>query len=881
MSWRRVFAARLRGLVFRDRLDTQLDDELRFHLEMQAEDNLRTGMNPSEAHYDAMRRLGGMESVKEEYRESRTFAAVETLLRDVRYAMRTLGQNPGFTAVAVMTLALGIGVNTAVYTVTNAVLFKGFSYIDRNDRILYMTSSEGCCVSYADFEDWRAEAKSFQGMAIVHGVQVTLSDKGGFPQYRYATEVSADTFRLVGREPILGRDFAKSDEMPGAAPVVMLSYGFWETRYTKDPAIVGRTVQINGAPTTVIGVMPPGFIFPQNQDLWVPLVPTPNVLKRANRDTWFVFGRMSGGVTIESARAEMETIGRRLEQAYPLTNKGFPVVVRNFAGFYIGPNAAVIYGSLWGAVGFMLLIACANLANLLLARALSRSRETSVRMALGAGRWRVVRQLLIESIMISALGGFLGWWIAKWGVRSWDLASRPPGYSWFAQVLDYTLDYRVFLYLIAVSAGTGLLFGLAPALRLSKLEVNATLKDGGRGSTGGVRGNRLSALLVVAETALAVILLAGAGVMIRSYLNTYSADIGVQPDKLLTGIPNLSASRYPDATARISFYDRLETRLEAIPGVESAALASSIPLWGAARLSYELDGAPPVDDQSRPTLSALTISPQYFRTLGAAVLSGRDFNDSDGFSAPRVAIVNQRFARRFWPGENPLGKRIRLFSSNTPEAWLTVVGVVSNILQSDIARPELNSLVYLPWRQMAGGDMNVLVRTSVAPGSLRTTFQREVHALDPGLPMFGPFTLIERLQTKYWDKGRYTGLFLIVAAIALLLASVGVYAVIAHSVSRRTQEMGIRLALGAVARDVLSLVFREGMQPVGMGLAIGLAASLAVNRVLKSELVQVSPDDPLTMIATSAVLILSAALGCWIPARRAMRVDPAVALRHD
>jgi hypothetical protein len=335
MSWTRVFAARLQGLFVHRESEEQLEDELRFHLEMQAEDNLLIGMTPSEARYDAARRFGGMESVKEEYRESRTFNPVETFFRDLRNAARGLRRNPGFTTMAVVMLALGIGVNAAVFTVANAVLFKGFSYIERGDRIVYMTSSEGCCVSYPDFEDWRTQAKSFQGMAIVHGVQVTLSDKGGFPEYRYATEISADTFRLIGREPILGRDFAASDEIPGAAHVAILNYSFWESRYGKDPGIVGRTVRINGAPATVVGVMPPGFIFPQNQDLWVPLVPTPNVLKRANRDTWFVFARMADGVTIESARAEMETIGKRLEQVYPLTNKGFPPVVRNFAGFYI------------------------------------------------------------------------------------------------------------------------------------------------------------------------------------------------------------------------------------------------------------------------------------------------------------------------------------------------------------------------------------------------------------------------------------------------------------------------------------------------------------------------------------------------------------------
>ena len=360
-------------------------------------------------------------------------------LDDVRISFRTLIKNPGFTAVAVATLAIGIGVNAAVFTVTNAVLFKGFSYIERNDRILYMSSYEGCCLSYPDFLDWRAQAKSFEGMGIVHGIQVILSDKTGFPEYYFATEVSSNTFKLIGHRPMLGRDFTASDEIPGAPAVAILSYGFWERRYGKDPAVLGRTFRLNGVPTTVVGVMPQGFFFPQNQDLWVPLVATPNVMKRENRDTWYAFGRLKYGVTAESARAEMETIGRRLEIAYPLTDKGFLPKVRNFHEFYIGPNASLIYGSLWGAVGFVLLIACANLANLLLARAIGRSREISVRIALGAGRWRIIRQLLIESVMLSGLGGFFGWWIAKGSVRAYELAAKgAPGYTWFDHVLDYS-----------------------------------------------------------------------------------------------------------------------------------------------------------------------------------------------------------------------------------------------------------------------------------------------------------------------------------------------------------------------------------------------------------------------------------------------------------
>ncbi len=801
------------------------------------------------------------------------------MLGDIRLSFRTLAKSPGFTAVAVTMLALGIGVNAAVFTLTNAILFKGFPLVDRNDRIVYI-SGNGCCVSYPDFEDYRAQAKSFEGMAIVHGVAKILSDQSGFPARYDATEVSAGTFTLAGQRPVIGRDFTPSDEAPGAQPVAILSYGFWERRYGKDPAVIGQTVRMNGLPTTIIGIMPQGFSFPQTTDLWVPLVQTPNVLKRENRDTWFVFGRLADGVTIETARAEIQTIARRIAAAYPLTNRDFIPRIQNFHEFFIGPNAITLYGSMWGAVGLVLLIACANLANLLLARAIGRSREAAVRIALGAGRWRIIRQFLIESVMLSGLGGLAGWWIARWGVRAYQLAMASKA-SWL--ILDYSMDHRILAYLIAISIGTGLLFGLAPAARLSKLDVNSMLKDGSRGATGGGRGKHLSALLVTGEMALAVVLLAGAGVMIRSFLKIYSADVGVKTENILIGSLGLPAEKYPRAESQVSFFDRLKTRLESIPGVESVAIAERLPTSGSRLLPYELAGAPPVEDQRRPRLSALVIGPSYFQTLGAAVLSGRDFNAFDGASGVPVAIVNQRFASQYWPGEDALGKRLRFFNGKTPEPWLTVVGVASNIVQNDTTRQQFDPLVYLPYRQQPQAGMWVLARTRVPPGSLGTAFRREVQALDSDLPIYGPFAMTDRLQMywEYWDSRFYGILFLIFAAIALLLASIGLYAVIAHSISHRTQEIGIRMAIGATARDILKLVFRQGMLPLGVGLIIGLAASLAVNRILKSELVQVSPTDPLALFIASATLVLSATLGCLIPARRAMRVDPVVALRHE
>jgi predicted permease len=809
----------------------------------------------------------------------------------MRYAVRALRRSPGFTLTAIATLAIGIGVNAAVFTVTNAVLFKGFRLVERNDRILYIDTREhgrGCCVSYPDFEDWRAQATSFADIGTVADLRITLSDNSGFPESYTASLVTANAFRLLGVRPILGRDFAPSDETPGAAAVAILSYGFWERRYGKDPEILERTVRINGVPTTLIGVMPAGFAFPQNQDLWIPLAPTADRQQRDARGLWFAFGRLAEGATAESAQAELETIGRRLETAHPRTNEGLLPAVHSFDEFFLGPNASTIYSSLWGAVGFVLLIACANLANLMLARAMGRSREISVRLALGSGRWRIVRQLLLESVMLSAMGGAAGWGIAYCGVRAYALFVSPPAHAWSDRLLDFSMDYRVLAYVAAISLLTGIVFGLAPALRLSKLDLNTALKAGSRGSTGGGRAKRLSAALVSGEMALAVVLLAGAGVMVRSFWNIYKADLGVETGNVLSAFLSLPGERYPGAATQVAFHDGLRARLESTPGVESVAITDALPGMGARRLPFELDGVPPADEQRRPELSALVVSPGYFQTLGAAVLSGREFDATDGVSGGPVALVNQRFASQHWPDEDPLGKRLRLFDGATspvgatPEDWLTVVGVVPNIVQNDGTRQQFEPLIYLPYRQRPQQAMWVLMKTRVPPESLGTAFQREVQALDSELPVWlGPFALSDRLAGGYWSRGLHGAVLLIFAAIALLLASVGLYAVMADAVTRQTQEIGVRLALGAMSGDIRRLVFRQGMGPLGIGLAAGLAASFAVNRLLEAELVQVSPADPLALVGASAVLIFSAALGCFIPARRATRVDPVVALRHE
>jgi putative ABC transport system permease protein len=803
---------------------------------------------------------------------------LESCAQDARYALRNMRRAPGFTFAAVAMLALGIGINAAVFTVTDAVLFKGFPGVPGNDRLLYI-SNGGCCISYPDFADIRAQARSFTRMGLTHGASKVVDDGHGFPERIEVTEVSAGTFAAVGRRPILGRDFTPADEAPGAGAVALLNFGFWARRYGKDPSILGRTMRMNAIPTMVIGVMPQGFSFPQTVDVWVPLVQTATVMQRDRTDTWFAFGRLAEGVRFQSARAEVESIIKRLETEYPVTDRRAHLVVQNFAQFFIGANAAALYGSMWAAVGFVLLMACANLANLLLARSMARSRETSVRIALGAGRWQVIRQLLIESVMLSGMGGFLGWWMAKWGVRSYELAMAQKS-SWL--ILDYAMDHRILAYLIAISIGTGILFGLAPALRLSRLDVNATLKDGGRGASSGARGNHLSAFLVTGEMALAIVLLAGAGVMIRSFLKIHSADMGIQSSNILVASIVLPDTRYSSAGQRVSFFDRLTARLEAAPGVDSVALAESLPSWNTRRVPYDVGWAPLMDskDPRSPKVAAMKISAAYFRTLGATVLAGRDFDDRDAASGPAVAIVNQSFASKFWPGEDPLGKRLRLLGDNTPGSWLTVVAVVSNIIQNDQTRQRFEPMVYLPYRQVPGGGMWVLMRTRIPPAGLTNTVRRQVRALDADLPIYGPLTLADRLE-RFWDNRFYGMLFLIFAGVALLLASIGLYTVVAHAVSRRTQEIGIRMAVGATAHDILKLVLRQGLLPLGIGLAVGLTGSFAVNRVLKDALVSVSPTDPVTLVVASAVLVLSATLGCLIPARRAMRVDPLIALRHE
>jgi len=813
-------------------------------------------------------------------------AAIESLVYDLRFAVRALRRDRGFTAGAIAMLVLAIGLNVTVYTVMDAMLFRGFPLVQRNDRLVYMQErypSGLCCLSYPDFEDWRAQAHAFEGMAFVAGRRISLSEGGGRSLDTFTAVVSTNAFALLGVAPMRGRDFTAADEVPGAAPVAILSYRFWENRFAKRADIIGLTVRIDQAPATIIGVMPERFDFPEEQNLWMPLAHTAE-LNRRGPGGYLAFARLRDGVPVQSARAELETISRRLEAAWPETNRGVVPTVRTWSQVFVGPDAPIIYGSLWAAAWFVLLIACANLANLGLARTLGRSREFSTRIALGAGQARMMRQILLESAALAGVAGGLAWWITRWSVHVWAVATASR-----YQVLDYTVGSGTLAYLAAISILAAVLFSLAPIGKVLRFDVNSALKTDARGVTQGRRGKRFAAMLVVGQMALAMVLLSGAGVLARSLWNVVSASTGVRdPENILVGLTSLPTDKYASLEATRGYFDRLEAQLRTIPGIEDESVASTIPVNSGNLRTFEIEGRASAADRGEAA-QFLNVGAGYFRVVGARAISGREFSDADRPAALPVAIVNQSFAARFFSGQQPLGKRLRA-TDRKGEAgeWRTVVGVVPNIMQGDAIRERFKPLVYVPLRQEPPRDAFFLVRARAPLDQVAGAVRAEVRKLDPDVTLEDFTTLKatfgfhrDRMDLEHAEMGKHAAVAPIFAVIALLLAAIGLYAVIAHSMSQRTKEIGVRMAIGATAADIGRMVLRDGMWPVALGMIGGLAASLGVNRILESQLVGVPPDDPLTMAGATVLLMVVALFACQIPARRAMHVDPAVALRHD
>ena len=889
MSALKRVCARFIFLFRQEALDREFDEEAQSHLDLGVEDYVRRGMPEAEARRLARMEFGALESSKDAHRDSRGLPFLEGLFFDLNLALRGLRRDRAFTLAAIAMLALAIGLNVTVFTVMDAMLFRGFPLVKRNDRLVYLQErypSGACCLSYEDFEDWRAQAQAFEGLAFVASNRsITFREGDGRPSDLLTFRVSANTFGLLEARPVLGRDFVPADEAPGAAQVAILNYRFWESRFAKRADIVGLSVQINGAPATVIGVMPRRFDFPTQENLWMPVARTPELLQRGLTPGGFtVVGRLRNGATLEEARAEIETINRRLEAEYPATNRSLVPTVVSYSQMNSGPNAPIIWGSLWAGACFVLLIACANLANLTLVRTMGRWRDFSTRIALGAGQGRMIRQMFVESLLLAGVAGVLGWWITNWSVRTWAVATASR-----YQVLDYTVDSSTLAYLVAISVAAGILVSLAPIGRVVQLGVSGALKGDARGVTQSLRGKHLAAGLVAGQMALAIVLLSGAGVLMRSLVNIVSAETGVRdPEHVLVGAMRLPSDKYPSQPTRLAYFDRLEAQLRTIPGILQESMAATIPVNWVPQRRFEIEGKPRPPESEVP-VAFLTAGADYFRVMGASAISGRDFNDGDRLASLPVAIVNQSFAARFWPGEEPLGKRLRSMSRNTLGEWRTVVGVVPNIMQGDPLRQQFEPVVYIPFQQEPAPRLAFfLLRTAVPPDHVAQAVRTEVQRLDPDAVLENFETLKasfafdrDYMDPQHSELGKHATVAPVFALIALLLAAIGLSAVIAHSVTQRTKEIGVRMAIGAAAKDVRRMVLSEGMMPVAIGMIVGLAASLAVNRILQSQLVGVSPYDPVTMTGAPIILVIVALLACQIPVRRAMNIDPIVALRHE
>jgi putative ABC transport system permease protein len=817
------------------------------------------------------------------------------LWEDVRFAGRLLVKDKWFTLVAAVALALGIGVNATVFTFVNAVLIRGLP-IPESDRAVAVSSydrvrNQPRGVSYLDFRDWRDSSRSFELLGAYNGVVANISDEGQPPERYQGAHMSAINFQILGTQPVVGRTFTAEDDRPGAPAVVLIGHGIWVNRYGSNPSVIGRVVRINDVPTTVIGVMPDGFKFPFNNDLWLPLGAIQGLEEQLrNARSLNVFGRLARGVSREQAQSELINISRRIESENPETNKDIQARVQTFNESQNGGPIRAMFLSLMGAVAFVLLIACANVANLLLSRSTNRAREISVRVSLGASRWRVVRQLLIESVMLATVSGLAGLGIAAIGVRLFDRATQDVGRPYWIQ---FTMDANVIAFFALVCLGTGIIFGLAPALHVSKTDVNEVLKEGGRTGSAGVRSRRWTGVLMVAELTLTVVLLAGAGFMIRNFLTMYRLDLGIDTSKMLTMSLTLPDRKYPALEQRLAFYEGLEERLRSNPRIENVTVTSNAPLGGGFLRRLEIDGKPLDQGQQAPNVTMLTIDPQYFATIGLPLQRGRNLTDEDGMVGREAAVINQRFAAMHFPNEDPIGRRITLsidLQGGAPPAGgiptaltATIVGIVPNLRQRDFQLPDPDPIAYLPFRTDPRGFMILIVRSQDDPTAMTPILREEVRALDADLPLFGIRTMNDGLAQARWPFRVFGSMFAIFALIALTLSAVGLYAVTAYAVSQRTQEIGIRMALGAQRNDVSWLFFRRTFNQIGIGLSLGIAGALGVGYLFATTdlLVQNTGVDPITIGGVTLLLAVVSVVASVVPARRAARLDPLIALRRD
>jgi putative ABC transport system permease protein len=878
---------RARSLFRRNAVETELDDELRFHFEQQVAKYVRSGLTPGEALRRARIEFGGLDQVKEECREARGVHVLETLFQDIRYGLRMLRKSPGFTAVALLTLALGIGANTAIFSVVYGVLLRPLPYQDSSRLIVLNETTPRVgtvSVSYANFLDWRAQSRAFSKMAAVVSVAFNLSGLGSGldqPENISGAAVSSDFLPMLGVRPLLGRDFDASQDQAGTTPVALLSYQLWQSHFGGALNVLGRTVALDGRSFTIIGVLPADFRWIEKTDLLEPLgvkANDPDFNERGDRGNMVVLGRLAPGISFAQARAEMEGIAARLAQAYPGANDQFGVELQPIRDVFVS-NLRPAVLVLFGAAVFVLLIACANVANLFLMRGAGRTKEIALRIAVGASRSRIVHQILVESFVLAFLGGLLSLGLAFAGLRG--MARLIP-----ADMLagaSVNLNGPVLLFAAGVVVLCTFVFGLAPASHSTKPDVQSELKESGRAMSASIGQGRMRGILAIAEVSLALILLVGAGLMMKSLYRLLSVDPGIRPDRILTMNMSLRTAQYAKDPAILNFWQRVLASVRELPGVEAAALGTNVPLTDDhSRTDITLEGMALPTPGSFPHPDTHSVSPAYASTLGIPLLRGREFTDADTETAPQVAMINTTLAQRFFAYEDPIGKRFMFGhpSANHPPKWIIIVGVAGDTKLYGLANPARLE-VYVPFRQSAWSHMTLVVKSGTEPAALTSAIRKAIVSLDKEQPISDIATM-QQLVNDSVSTRRITLILLgVFGVLALALGAIGIYGVLAYSVAQRTHEIGIRMALGAQRGDVVRMILAQGARIAGAGVVVGILASFGLTRLMTNLLFSVSPADPATFAAVAIVLVLVALLASYVPARRTLRVDPMIALRHE
>jgi len=869
-----VFFSRLKGRWDRHRLDADLAQEIETHLELLTAEYVRRGLPPAEARRRARVKFGSATEVQETFRDQRGFPLLDALRQDVRFAARLLVKDRGFTLVAVAVLALGIGANHTMLRLLYGYGLRGLP-IDGPERVMYLATRDDQGrergMSYRDFEDTKGAATSFTGIAAFASSPIVVGDEDRAPDRFQATYVSANLFQLIGERPLLGRDFLLEDDRPGAPAVAMLGHGVWLDRYGGDRSIVGRTIRVNTVPTIVIGVMPEDFKFPNYADAWQPLTLMPGLERqRRDRRTLAVLGRLRDGTTVTQAGAEVEAIAARLSNDYRDTNGGIQTTVVPINDRYNVDLTHPAWLAFMTAAGLIVVIACANVANLLLARSVRRAREVAIRASLGATRGRVVRQLLVESALLAMLGGIAGLGVSAVGLHT--LISAIPETA--VPYSGFGMDGWAFAALVSVCLGTVFLFGLVPAVHISKTHVNELLKDGGRGVASGVRTRRWTTAFLSLEFGLTMILLTGVIGGLRYARALQQADLVIDTSPLLTAWIALPTERYPTPEARTESYRRLEERLSEMHLVSSSTLASALPFGPASPRQLAIDGGPVAAGETSPTVSTLSVGDRFFETIRVGLVHGRTFTDIDGTPGHESAIVNQRFVQMHFGSEDPMGRRIGLTTdTQSGTIWATIVGISPTVRQRSVPQPD--PIVYLPYRATQPASMALIVRGRSEPAAMTSILREEVRALDADVALYRVMTMDQAVRLARWNPRVSSMIITVLASLALLLSVVGLYAVTAHAVTQRTQEIGIRMALGAQRGQVRRLVFWRAMWQLGLGIVVGIACTVAWDRLFGD---LATPMD-LALVTTLLVAVATAA--CLVPVRRATRVDPLTALRHE